>query len=640
MLDSVGAVLATAQTHFDIHVAPGATVQGTVAAAAATVTAGQTQTCTAHVTNRGTDTVTNLAMQQLVTQLDLQHSIASQPFALTLAAQATQSMHHSLTTSGLTSGPYACVLQANRDGAWVTLAFAAFDVLPALNQPPIASAGTDRTAFVGATVVLDGSGSRGPDGDSLTYVWTLRSVPLGSTAVITQPTAVTPSLVPDRQGTYMLQLTVNDGHLDSLPAMVTVLVPNRPPVADAGRDQHTETGKPVTLQGTQSFDPDGDLLTYVWSLEWRADAIPAASALTDADLSRRTTPTPLFTPDVDGTYVVQLSVDDGQAVSAPAFVAVTATTPNVLPNAHAGPDQTAIEGSLVLLDGRLSSDADQGPQPLRFQWTFTQVPSGSTLTDSQIFTAQRAQASFVPDVPGVYLLRLHVFDGQDSASDAVQVTVADDVPPNARAGDDQTVLLGHAVHLDGSDSDDPDQGPQPLTFQWRFVALAPGSQLTPDSLRDARTARPSFTPDVVGAYVLELTVFDGVERVFDNVLVTVALPPLTFRNVTHLVHIATHAVRDTELPLKQRISTVEVRITNTSTIPIAMPIQAVFDISTARVMMPDAQRVSARRFVYDLVQQTGLQALAPGQAVQFTATFVRPHTVPVSYTIQVFGMVP
>lgn len=132
---------------------------------------------------------------------------------------------------------------------------------------------------------------------------------------------------------------------------------------------------------------------------------------------------------MNGSYIFQLVVNDGQDASAPAFVTLTASTPNVPPNANAGPDQTAIADALVLLDGRASHDSDNGPQPLTFRWTFVSVPTGSALTDSNILTADRAQASFVPDVPGVYVLNLHVADGQDSADATMQVTVARVCPP-------------------------------------------------------------------------------------------------------------------------------------------------------------------------------------------------------------------
>lgn len=526
VLDSLDAVLASTHTVFEVQMLPGASVQGTVSAALATVTVGQTQTCTAVLTNQGSNLITGLPVQQVIAQLERQQVLTTQSLNLTLAPQATHSMPQSVSTTGFPSGPYACVLQANVGQTWVTLAFAAFSLVPPPNQAPTAHAGGNRTAFVGETVVLDGSGSRDPDGESLTYAWTLRSAPQGSTATLLAPTTATPSLVLDRQGSYVYQLVVNDGHVDSPPALVTVTVPNRPPVADAGRDQYAVTGQPVTVKGSQSADPDGDLLTYAWRLTWRADALPATSRLTDADLSGATTPALTFTPDVDGVYTLQLLVHDGQTSSPPAYVMLTASTPNVPPNARAGADQSAIVGALVLLDGRASTDPDHGPQPLSYVWSFATVPPGSALQDADIQTADRAQASFVPDIPGLYALNLHVADGHGSDDAALLVTVAHDVPPNARAGNDQTVLLGQEVHLDGLTSDDPDNGPRVLSFQWRFVSVASDSQLTSAALRGGQTPNASFTPDVAGRYVLALIVSDGVESASDQVLITVQPKPL------------------------------------------------------------------------------------------------------------------
>jgi hypothetical protein len=78
--------------------------------------------------------------------------------------------------------------------------------------------------------------------------------------------------------------------------------------------------------------------------------------------------------------------------------------------------------------------------------------------------------------------------------------------------------------LDGSASDDPDLGPASLAFAWRFVSVPTGSALTNADLAGADTAQPSFTPDVVGTYVVELRVDDGEVAEFDNVAVQVRVP--------------------------------------------------------------------------------------------------------------------
>lgn len=77
-------------------------------------------------------------------------------------------------------------------------------------------------------------------------------------------------------------------------------------------------------------------------------------------------------------------------------------------------------------------------------------------------------------------------------------------PPTANAGADQTVRTGSVVQLDGSASSDPDG--DTLTFSWTFLARPAGSTAT---LTGANTDRPTFTADVRGDYVLELTVDDG-----------------------------------------------------------------------------------------------------------------------------------
>jgi len=68
----------------------------------------------------------------------------------------------------------------------------------------------NQAAIVGQTVGLDGSGSFDPDGDVLTYSWTLQ-VPAGSLTSLSGATTAYPTFVPDMAGTYIANLTVSDG---------------------------------------------------------------------------------------------------------------------------------------------------------------------------------------------------------------------------------------------------------------------------------------------------------------------------------------------------------------------------------------------------------------------------------------------
>jgi hypothetical protein len=90
----------------------------------------------------------------------------------------------------------------------------------AANLRPVASAGPDQTVTVGQSVTLNGSGSSDPEASPLTYRWSFVSQPAGSVAVLSNPTAVQATFVPDVDGEYVVQLVVNDGQLDSMPDTV------------------------------------------------------------------------------------------------------------------------------------------------------------------------------------------------------------------------------------------------------------------------------------------------------------------------------------------------------------------------------------------------------------------------------------
>ncbi len=144
--------------------------------------------------------------------------------------------------------------------------------------------------FVCDLLYLVGSGSYDPTGEALTYSWELVSAPAGSdntTADIDTPTSADPLFMPDVAGDYTFSLVVTDpGDAPSYTETITITIIDRPwqtpPVADAGTDQSLDQSSTCdtsgydyecddcadatfTLDGSGSYDGDGDEMTYAWS---------------------------------------------------------------------------------------------------------------------------------------------------------------------------------------------------------------------------------------------------------------------------------------------------------------------------------------------------------------------------------------
>lgn len=365
---------------------------------------------------------------------------------------------------------------------------------PAVDTPPVARAGADRSAILGAPLTLDGSASSQSAASPLSFQWSILARPPGSVLQLNS-TEVTPSFMPDVAGTYRFMLSVSDGRLSQQDEVVIVVTgANAVPVADPGSSRSVVTGRAVQLDGSRSTDPNGDPLTYAWSLTER----PAGS---NAALSSASAVTPSFTPDRDGDYVATLVVNDGKASSPPATVLIQAGPANVAPVAHAGPNQNVLVDGLVVLDGTLSSDANRNA--LTWRWFLTTRPAGS---QAALSGAGSARPTFQADRPGDYVITLVVNDGVlDSTPDTVVVKAGTgNVRPVAVPGQAQNAVLGSTVSLDGSGSTDANG--DPLAYTWSLVTRPAGSSAV---LSGAQTPTPEFALDVAGDYVLRLVVNDG-----------------------------------------------------------------------------------------------------------------------------------
>ena len=227
-------------------------------------------------------------------------------------------------------------------------------------DPPIADAGPDQTVGENTTVTLGGSNSFDTEGEKLFYQWDqLAGPPVTlSDPKAANPTFTAPSSVGSGGESLTFQLTVTDEEAaqatDTTIVNVTLPLANGPPNADAGVDQTVDEDSTVTLDGFNSFDPDGDNLSYQWN-----QVTGPSVTLSDPTADKPTFEAP-FVESAGLSFTFELTVSDTSGLQATDTTIVNVTLPsaNEPPAAVVGGDQTVDEDTEVTLDGFGSSDPE------------------------------------------------------------------------------------------------------------------------------------------------------------------------------------------------------------------------------------------------------------------------------------------
>lgn len=368
-----------------------------------------------------------------------------------------------------------------------------------LNEAPIANLGDDFQVEIGQIVNLHGGLSFDNDEDILTYRWTLIA-PNGSEALLKSTNFIETQFIVDLPGTYIVDLVVNDGLLDSAPDKLTMNTAggaNQKPKADiATLIGKIPFGSAIMFDGSNSSDPEGKPITFDWLIE----GAPEESV---AEFDNRKIAKPTFLPDFPGEYEISLVVNDGASKSDPvAVVIVVEGQTNEAPIADAGSRREVGLGDTVQLDAKNSSDKEG--TILTYLWEIKTRPSGSaaTLSDTKIETP-----TFVADVLGIYEIELRVNDGQLS-SQPFSLTIEakqGNLAPTADAGADQNAVQGVQVFLEGGASQDPESSS--MTYLWTLTQQPSGSSAR---IADPTLVRLPFTADKPGTYDFSLVVNDGV----------------------------------------------------------------------------------------------------------------------------------
>ncbi|MDP3739901.1 MAG: Ig-like domain-containing protein [Hyphomonadaceae bacterium] len=219
------------------------------------------------------------------------------------------------------------------------------------NRPPVVVLAGAISVVTGAEATPDASGSSDPDGTAITFAWMLTSKPAGSAVALTGAATARPTFRADKDGTYILSVTVSDGALSTMASTTVTAASNAGDLAAAAAAQLTATvdlGASLILRWRDSFPAGGgyrietqatdgswtavDVIAgvgggnapIVWSrayggaATWRVVALTAGREIPILSLSG------LSALNVDVPAGVQIAIDKADPISGVAQLSVTA----------------------------------------------------------------------------------------------------------------------------------------------------------------------------------------------------------------------------------------------------------------------------------------------------------------------------
>ncbi|ELZ65080.1 peptidase, m36 (fungalysin) family protein [Haloferax prahovense DSM 18310] len=373
------------------------------------------------------------------------------------------------------------------DTATVTVSVA--DVNPA---PTASLTASSSTIDEGQSVTLDASDSSDPEGEQLAYSWRVLSAPAGDAPT---PSGASGSVTLATPGEYTYEVTVTDrdgdGKSDTDTVTVTVADVNPTPTASlTASPSAIDEGQSITLDASDSSDPEGEALTYSWEVV----SAPVDNAPTPSGSGGDVT---LTTP---GEYTYEVTVTDrgGDGKSDTATVTVNVGDVNEAPTAEVEAFPSTIdEGQSVTLDASDSSDPEGSR--LTYDWRVQSAPVDNAPTPSG------SGGDVTLTTPGEYTYEVTVTDRSgDGKSDTATVTVnvgdVNKAPAASVTASPDEVRVGSDVTFDATDSSDP-EGEQ-LAYDWEVVSAPTSDAPTPSG------ASGSVTLTTPGEYIYEVTVTD------------------------------------------------------------------------------------------------------------------------------------
>jgi len=291
-----------------------------------------------------------------------------------------------------------------------------------INAAPVALfTESAETVDTGEEISFNASDSYDPDGIIVSYFWDFGD---GTTAI-----GVTANHTYVDDGVYTVTLTVTDdrGATDSTSAIKTV--GNRPPIASFTESAEiVYTGEVIHFDATQSYDPDGSIVSYFWNFR---DGTTGTGVTVDHSYTD------------NGTYTLTLTITDNDGATATA--SSTKTVLNRPPVASFTESAESVYTSeTISFDASASYDADGSI--VSYLWDFGDESSATGIVVDHFYADD-----------GTYTVTLTATDNDGSTASATATITVLNRPPAASFTENATIVLtGEIIHFDASTSYDQD----------------------------------------------------------------------------------------------------------------------------------------------------------------------------------------
>ena len=394
------------------------------------------------------------------------------------------------------------------------------------NNPPIANITTSSNKLeFGNNLLLDGSSSIDSDFNfsqsspyntvpvEFTYQWSVVSKPAGSTLTnssFSDGNGEITGIIPDKKGTYVFGLVVNDGFIDSEIKTITIKTASSPKNLTYGNigygtnnfafNKNQSVSLTPTLEGDSALFSVSPELPNGISLNTTTGSISGSSASASTSQSYTITAT-----------------NDGGNVSVNIKLWIN-ETPTIV---YQEEELNLIVGNSFTLSTLSIDDIDMSTintPPFNslssvYTWSLEGIPSESSLEISDFQNTNDTNLKFTPDVEGIYILKLKYNDGLIDASNEAIVSFKttnfqQEYKPLAKILNNnfiREVSILDDVELDLSNSEIFKGS---ISYLWEIIKQP---DLSISTLVDETSSITTLNIDQEGYYLIKGTVSDGTD---------------------------------------------------------------------------------------------------------------------------------